>query len=156
MYVTRTFFLVLIFSIFSGVAEANKLDLCLESSLQKSHRLDQEESIRDCFENHKINRSFNSCLQLADKLEKALVSSRFEDEIRNLCFIESTLPESSESCMKATRKFKNPYTHDDAVFMCFQTFQDKMNKPLCLKHVSHMIFPLKKDYLKKHCNESFE
>lgn len=74
------------------------------------------------------------------------------EEINSICFYETTPAKDMNSCLAETKKFKNATNHDEAVFYCYQQFQDKLTAKDCLKTADQLIYPLKKEYLRQHCH----
>lgn len=83
-----------------------------------------------------------------------LNSSKLLEDLKSTCFYETTPSNDIGSCLKETQYFKNTLNHDEAVFYCFQQFQEKLSKNDCLKTAEQMVYPLKKEYLRQYCSDS--
>lgn len=137
----------------SAAANAGLSD-CLISASQQEHRLEKEDSVRFCFNKYKESTSKETCyLFFAQKVPK-LASTKLNEEINSICFYETTPAKDMNSCLIETKKFKNAINHDEAVFYCYQQFQDRFKQKDCLKTAEQLIYPLKKEYLQQHCNNS--
>ena len=94
------------------------------------------------------------CNSLNKKIISKLDSSLISENTSLICFYETNNSYTSlNACIEQTKKLKNPYNHDDALFYCYQQFQEKMTLAECLKTSKKMIFPTKQDYLAGHCYE---
>lgn len=134
-----------------SAAMAGELAQCLFSASEQPHRLEKENSVRHCFNQYKsyINKE-NCYLFLAQKVSK-MSSIKLSEDINAICFYDTSAPKSLNSCLKETKKFKSSGNHDEAVFFCYQQFQDKISQKDCLTAAEQMIYPFKKEYLRQHC-----
>lgn len=151
MNASRLIITILSVCFISAIAAATELARCLDSAVVQNHRLEKEDLIRYCYNKHKKNVDKKTCyLNLADKVSK-FSSIKLNEEINTICFYETTSAKSMDSCLSEARKFKNSTNHDEAVFYCYQEFQDLLSKKDCLKTAEQLIYPLKKQYLQQHC-----
>lgn len=154
MDVCRIITIILFIGLASLNSQADEIDLCLSEAVSQPHRLEKEEAVKLCFDKLKTKITKNTCYELIKKKVRRLDSSKLNEEITSLCFYETTAATDINSCITESKKFKSPYNHDDAVFFCYQQFQEKLDKNQCLKAADQMIFPLKKEYLQQHCNSN--
>ena len=132
-----------------NAANNSILNTCLNKSSSYTHRLEKENTIRNCFQDLKNHISRDNCFSSLDKFK---VSNGLSEELKSICFYETTLAKNFKGCLTETKKFKGSYNHDDAIFFCVQQFQDNVTSKDCLGAANQMIFPLKKQYLVQHCN----
>lgn len=120
--------------------------------LEREHRLDREAAIKDCYERYKSSLTKDLCYKTLKRVVIPMDSFTLTDNIRNICFYEAGPPASDfQSCLKESRQFTKASEHDEAVFYCYQQFQDKISKKDCLKAADQLIYPGKEDYLRQHC-----
>ena len=151
MKIIRLFILLVSCSI---GADAADLSRCLSLTAYKQHRLEKEDLIRSCFNQYKLVITKETCHSLLTKKVSKLASTKLSDEINALCFYDTTPAKDMNACLKDTKKFKSTANHDEAVFYCYQQFQDKLTQNECLKTADQLIYPLKKEYLQQHCNNN--
>ena len=139
--------------IFTSTLWASGIDTCIKTVLThpKLHRLEKEENIKSCFEINKSKMTQQTCFTNSKKVNQFIRSTLLQTQIKNTCFYDTQSFKNVASCLDATKNFTYATDHDDAVFYCYQTFQDKLNQNGCIDVAQKMIFPLKKDYLKRHC-----
>jgi hypothetical protein len=143
-----------LFAFCGANAMASNLSSCLSLAAIKEHRIDKEEAVRGCFNLHKNTINKDICYFSLDKKVSKKSSARLIEEMSSICFYETTLPNNLDTCLAETKSFKNSINHDDALFYCYQQFQDKIDAKTCLKIANLFVFPLKKTYLKQHCNSN--
>lgn len=136
-------------------AAENSFGTCMRTANRFEHRIDRMENIRNCFETEKKNLTAETCLAVVNQKIRDKYTTRFEDELRSICIYETTSLASLEKCEVQADKFRSSYNHDDAIFFCFQQFQEKLSKKQCLNSAAKLIFPLKRDYLKQHCKDNY-
>ena len=144
------------FILLAGVpswAAATGLSQCLARGEQREHRLDREASLRLCFDQHKGALTKELCFQHVAKSRTASASTTLSEELKAVCFYETSGFAAIRECLKDSGRFRAAGHHDEAVFYCFQMFQDKLTRKECLLTAKNMIFPAKKNYLSQHCNE---
>ena len=147
---------ITLFSIilFSQLLSATELSRCLNLAKERPHRLEKEESILSCFEKNKQQITRQTCYNSITKDITKAVSSKIAEQIRSICFYETTYSKDNDACIKDVEKFKNTINHDEALFYCFQQFQEKIDKKECIKIANKLIYPLKKEYLKQYCERN--
>ncbi|MEQ1721668.1 MAG: hypothetical protein ABL930_00740 [Pseudobdellovibrio sp.] len=133
---------------------AQELERCLNYATAQEHRLEKEDIIKICFDKFKTKINKSECYSYLNKKVKSLDSTKLNEEITSVCFYETSQTPDLNSCMSETKKFKSSNNHDEAVFYCYQQFQEKLSKADCLKTANQLIFPLKKEYLTNHCNNN--
>lgn len=148
----RALFVVLSL-LFSHAAFSSELDSCIKTVLSrpKLYRLEKEESIKNCFELNKAQIDQDTCFSKAKNLKNWVHSSQLQTQMLSTCFYETQPFKSVASCTRAAQNFTLAGDHDEAIFYCYQIFQEKLNQNQCIDLADKMIFPLKKDYLKRHC-----
>ena len=151
MHVSKYLFIFVLVLTGASSGLAGDLQNCLTVANKRTHRIDREEGVRFCFTQYKQSTDNNSCVNLLEKSKLKALSSSLKDEMRSLCFYETTPPKDIASCRKDAKKFKDSYNHDEAIFYCYEQFQEKISKKECLESAEDMIFPSKKEYLKEHC-----
>lgn len=114
--------------------------------------MDKEEFTRRCFDQFKNAMSKDTCFQSAERLH--LSSTRLTEELKSICFYETSEFSGLKECLKDTRRFRSAMEHDEGVFYCYQRFQDRLSKQQCLQTAHEMIFPAKREYLSAHCIEA--
>lgn len=141
-----------VFSLYQSTM-AHAIDNCLRLIVTKSdiHRIDKEDGIKNCFEINKAILTKEVCYQKAEIIKNTIHSSRLHSKILNTCFYDVGIFTNVKNCLAATRNFQLANDHDDAVFYCYQSFQESINQTSCLNVANELIFPMKKDYLKRHC-----
>lgn len=151
MHVYRIF-VSLIFSIFiSQSLMATEFARCLVSASERSHRLEKEESLLECFNKNKMNLSREICFKsITQNLPKS-ASGSFNEQLLSICFYETVISKDVNSCLHDSEKFKITINHDEAIFYCYQQFQEKISKKECLKIANKLTYPLKKEYFKQYC-----
>lgn len=154
MDVSRLIFSILSIYFISSTASARELSACLLSASYQEHRLEKEDSIRYCFNKYKDSINKETCYLFLAQKASQLASIRLSEEINSICFYETTPAKDMNSCLTETKKFKNSSNHDEAVFYCYQQFQDILTQKDCLKTAEQLIYPLKKEYLRQHCRNS--
>lgn len=139
--------------LFSYSAHSSELDSCIKTVLSKPKlfRLEKEESIKNCFELNKANMDQDTCFAKAKNLKNWVHSTQFQTQMISICFYDTKPFKSVASCIRAADNFSFANDHDEAIFYCYQTFQENLNQNQCISLADKMIFPLKKDYLKRHC-----
>lgn len=130
---------------------AGELARCLFTAGEQQHRLEKENSVRQCFNLYKTYINKETCYLFLDKNVSKLSSTKLNEDINSICFYETTAPRDLNSCLIETKKFKSSGNHDEAVFYCFQQFQEKITRKECLKAADKMIYPFKKEYLRGQC-----
>ena len=129
------------------------LDQCFKKVLQKTklHRIDKEDSLYNCLEIHKSNLTKDSCFKKVNKLNNFVHSAQLHTRLKTICFYEAGSFDTMNSCIKTSSQFELANEHDDALFYCYQSFQETISQTQCIGLANRLIFPLKKDYLKRHC-----
>lgn len=155
MNATRLIISILSIWLISTTAIAAELSDCLISASQQEHRLEKEDSIRFCFNKYKTSITKEICYLFLEQRVSKLSLRILNEEISSICFYETTPAKDMNSCLTETKKFKNATNHDEAIFYCYQQFQDRLTQKDCLKTAEQLIYPLKKEYLRQHCNNSF-
>lgn len=145
---------ILVIGFVSISLQASEIEQCLSYAISQEHRLEKEDAVKICFEKYKSKIDKNTCYDLIKKKVRSLDSSRLNEDITSTCFYDTTAAPDINSCLSESKKFKSSNNHDEAVFFCYQQFQEKLGKNECLKAAEQLIFPLKKEYLKQHCNNN--
>ncbi len=135
----------------SSAVVAGELARCLFSASEQQHRLEKENSVRQCFNQYKTYINKETCYLFLEKKVSKLSSTKLSEDINSICFYETTPPKNLGSCLVETKKFKNSGNHDEAVFFCYQQYQNKISRKECLNAAEQMIYPFKKEYLREHC-----
>lgn len=130
---------------------ANTLEKCLASTAYHEHRLDKENAVNYCFTRYKDSTNKKTCFGLVKKFKVLINNQRLLNRSTQVCFYEAGAFSNIKECLKETKRFAYAVDHDDAVFYCYQTFQDSTNKQQCLATAKEMIYFAKRDYLKNHC-----
>lgn len=149
--VCRMFFFIFAVALFGLKAPASDLGQCLYAANFNEHRLEKENSVRLCFDKYKSLISKESCYSYLDKKVAKLSSTNLSEDIKGLCFYDTTPAKDLNACATETKKFKVAANHDEALFYCYQQFQENISQKDCLKISGQMIYPSKKNYLKEHC-----
>lgn len=139
--------------LFSFSAFSAELDTCIKTVLSKPklYRLEKEESIKSCFELNKANIDQDTCFEKAKDIKNWVHSTQLQNQMLSTCFYDTKPFKSVAKCTAAARNFPLASDHDEAIFYCYQIFQENLNQNQCVDIADKMIFPLKKDYLKRHC-----
>jgi hypothetical protein len=141
--------------IFAGVsAGADELEKCLSSVSAMTHRIEREDAVARCFTNFTQTTGKDACFGHIEKFKSLVSSSHLNSLALNSCFYESVSYKSMRDCMQDTKLFKNANDHDEAIFFCYQTFQDRVNKEECTQAARKLVFPAKREYLLNHCLEN--
>lgn len=152
MNICRTIVSILSLYFFSTPALATELSRCLSTTSHQEHRLEKEDTILHCFNQYKKTLSYEGCSAALAKVKSKMSSTKLTEEIKSICFYETTTSKDMNSCMARTKLFKNSSNHDEAIFYCYLQYQNRMTKSDCNKTANKLIFPLKKAYLKQHCD----
>ncbi len=144
---------VILTLLFSHAAFSSELDTCIRTVLTrpKLFRLEKEESIKNCVELNKAKIDQNTCFSKVKNLKTWVHSTELQTQMTATCFYDTQQFKSVASCTQAARNFSFASDHDEAIFYCYQIFQENLNQNQCIDLADKMIFPLKKDYLKRHC-----
>ena len=148
----RSLLMALVF-VFAQAAFSSELDTCVKTVLShtKLYRIDKEESIKNCFELNKNKLNQDVCFEKAKNIRGWMHSSKLQTQMTSTCFYDTQPFKNVSSCLNATKNFTLAGDHDEAVFYCYQTFQENLNQDQCITVANQMVFPAKKDYLKRHC-----
>ena len=130
---------------------AGELARCLFSASEQQHRLEKENSVRQCFNQYKTYINKETCYLFLEQKVSKLSSFKLSEDINSICFYETTPPKSLGSCLTETKKFKSSGNHDEAVFFCYQQYQNRISQKECLTAAEQLIYPFKKEYLREHC-----
>lgn len=135
------------------VQAADTLLKCItHPRLEREHRLDREAAILACYERFKPSLQKDLCYKTLKRIVMPMDSFSLTDRVRNICFYDAgPAAKDIASCLKESRQFVKAAEHDEAVFYCYQQFQDSMSTKDCLKTADQLIFPGKEDYLRQHC-----
>ena len=150
MNVYRYILLFLAFCL-PALAEADALQTCLSNSVYHEHRIEKEDNVKFCFDKYKNSITQDSCFKTITKNSVLINNTQLYNFVTSVCFYETGNHANLDSCNAIAKKFKGGAEHDEALFYCYQTFQDRVSKKDCLKTSDKMIFPAKKEYLKRHC-----
>lgn len=135
----------------SSVTTAENINQCLSKAQSQSHRLDRLDEIKTCLTRYVSTLSKNECNSLVEKKSSLWGSIKLTEEARLLCFYETPNGPDIRSCLRDAKKIQDAPRHDEAVFYCYQQFQEKLSLDDCLFTARQMIYPVKMDYLKQHC-----
>lgn len=156
MNVTRQIFLILflVFSVFQ-IAQASELDHCLARvhQIKGTHIVTREEQVRTCFKNNKKNISANLCFRAVAQDPLVAKSINFKEEMNSFCFYQVAQFSTPRECMAKIQIFSSADNRDEAVFSCYQKFQNQIGRQLCLQMSEQMVFDEKKDHLQNRCFE---
>lgn len=145
-------FIVLLTLILTGFsAKASSMGSCLALAEAKVHRLDRLDEVKNCLTRYATTLSKNDCHSLVEEKSSDWSSIKLTEEAHSLCFYETSAEKDIRSCLRYTKKLQDASRHDEAVFFCYQQFQEKLNLDDCLYVARQMIYPVKTDYLKQHC-----
>lgn len=151
MDVCRIIILSLSFCLISLAVTAGELSQCLFAAGNQQHRIEKENAVRLCFTRYKDFINKDTCyLFLAQKVSK-LSSTKLNEDISAICFYETTPAKDLKACLLESKKFKSSGNHDEAVFYCYQQFQNLITQKDCLNAAEQMIYPFKKQYLQQQC-----
>lgn len=135
------------------ISTADELEKCLSSVGSKVHRLEREDAVTQCFTSFTPMTGKDACFGHVEKFKSLVSSTRLKNLALNSCFYESTAYRSMQDCMGDTKMFKKASDHDEAIFFCYQSFQERLNKDECSNAAKKLIFPAKREYLLNHCLE---
>lgn len=150
---------VLKYVLFLGLAftavqsQADELEKCLSTVGNHIHRLEREDAVARCFTSFAQITGKDACFGHIEKFKSLLTTARLKGLALNGCFYESSAYRTMQDCMSDTKLFKTASDHDEAVFFCFQSFEQRLNKTECTNTAKKLIFPAKRDYLMNHCLE---
>lgn len=137
----------------ASLAQADELEKCLSTVGNNVHRLEREEAVARCFTSFTQITGKDACFGHIEKYKSLISSARLKNLALNSCFYESSSYKTMQDCMGDTKLFKTANDHDEAVFFCYQSFEDRLNKNECKNTAKKLIFPAKRDYLMNHCLE---
>lgn len=147
----KNMFLFIIFISTSYSFAANSFQNCINKAEQKKHITDQMNETQDCFYQNKNYLNVNLCYKELEKNKVAKKSLDLTEDLKELCFYQTTEFDSASHCLKKAILFRNADDHDEAIFQCYQQFQSKLNKQQCISISKALIYPAKKDYFLQHC-----
>ena len=130
---------------------AASLEGCLQKSNSIEHRLERQDATRACFSLVTSGLKKETCFSILTRHKQLLNTSQLQQTGTSACFYESSAHTSIKDCLNSSTKFKGGVDHDEAVFFCYQNFQEKLSKKDCLMTAEHMVFSAKRDYLVRHC-----
>lgn len=146
--------MALIILFFAGLsAQGDTMERCLAQAEVKIHRLDKLDEVKNCLARYAATMSKSNCYSLIEKKSPDWSSIKLTEEARLLCFYETPTTKDIRSCLRYTEKLQDATRHDEAVFYCYQQFQENLSLDDCLLTARQMIYPVKTDYLKQHCLE---
>jgi hypothetical protein len=137
----------------SALLQADELEKCLASVSAGVHRLEREEAVARCFTSFTQMTGKDACFGHIEKFKSLINSTRLQNLALNSCFYESAGYKRMQDCMGDTKLFKKAGDHDEAVFFCYQSFEERLTKEECANTAKKLIFPAKRDYLLNHCLE---
>lgn len=128
---------------------------CLgNKNLRGLHRLDREVALRQCYARYKTSKK--TCYRTLKSVIGPQESLRLTEDIRSVCFYDAQpAARTVEDCVQEAAAFKVAAEHDEAVFYCYQQFQEKIDRRQCLKTARQLIYPAKEDYLTQHCRATY-
>jgi hypothetical protein len=150
---------VLKYVLFFGLAfsaafsQADELEKCLSAVSTSAHRLEREDAVARCFTSFTQMTGKDACFGHIEKYKSLVNSTRLQNLALNSCFYESTGYKTMQDCMGDTKLFKKASDHDEAIFFCYQSFEERLSKQECSNTAKKLIFPAKRDYLLNHCQE---
>lgn len=150
----KFFFLISLFfvcGIHPAFGMTSNLNQCLSLINFQEHRLEKQKTIRYCFNKYKSEIKRNDCFQSIETLFKNKKSIALKDNLNGICFYDTTSVLNMKDCLNDSKKFNNTNNHDEAVFYCVQQFQDNISQKDCQSAVEQLVYPLKKNYLKRYC-----
>lgn len=145
--------MMFILSVFSRGLMAADLGHCLAQAASIEHRIDREESFKFCFNKNKSSTKRELCFQNVEQRKDVIASMTLTEQLKSICFYETSSFLNIKDCVQDSGKFSSASDHDEAVFYCYQMFQDKLTKQQCQKTAKKMIFPAKREYLIQHCSD---
>jgi hypothetical protein len=134
-----------------SITTTENINQCLSKAQSLSHRLDRLDEIKACLTRHVSGLSKNECHSLVEKKSSLWGSIKLTEEARLLCFYETPSGPDIRTCLRDAKKIQDASRHDEAVFYCYQQFQEKLSLDDCLFTARQMIYPVKMDHLKQHC-----
>lgn len=137
----------------AALARADELEKCLSSVGTNVNRLEREDAVARCFTSFTQMTGKDACFGHIEKYKSLVNSTRLQNLALNSCFYESTGYKTMQDCMGDTKLFKKASDHDEAVFYCFKSFQERLNKDECTNTAKKLIFTAKREYLLNHCLE---
>ena len=135
----------------SILGQAAALDSCLTTASKIDHRLNRFDATLECFQKSKNAVSSDSCFLAVQNLKPGQTSIELNERLRSHCFYEASQFKTVELCLAKAEIFQLAINHDEAVFECYNQFQENLNQKQCLKLSELLKYPAKKDYLDAHC-----
>ena len=139
--------------ILGSVSQADELEKCLATVSTNTHRLEREEAVGRCFTSFTQMTGKDACFGHIEKFKSLVSSTKLSNLALNSCFYESAAYKTMQECMGDTKLFKTASDHDEAIFFCYQNFEERLNKDECTSAAKKLIFPAKREYLLSHCLE---
>lgn len=130
------------------------LGTCLARAESQGHRLDREEAVRNCFDKNKSLVKRDECFKQIRSNRSAQASETLKEDLKSVCFYETSSYSGINDCLLQSRRFRSSGDRDEAVFYCYQIFQDKLDKKQCLRVAENLIFASKREHLSQHCIEA--
>ncbi|MGZ3691985.1 MAG: hypothetical protein ACXVAX_10805 [Pseudobdellovibrio sp.] len=140
---------------FATPVQAAQLEKCLISAAEQEHRIDKENAVNYCFTTFKEKTTKADCFANIKKFKPLIYNSQsLTNNTTSICFYEAGTYSNIGDCLKDAGRFNYAGDHDDAVFYCYQSFQETITKKDCLLTADKLIYAGKRDYLKAHCLEN--
>lgn len=137
--------------LFSLLGHAASLDSCLATAAKNDHRLNRFDATFECFQKGKGAISSDSCFLAVQNLKPGQTTIEMNERLRSYCFYDASQFKSIKSCLNKANTFELAINHDEAIFECYNQFQENLNQKQCLKISELLKYPAKKEYLEAHC-----
>lgn len=138
----------------SSVFASEALDKCLDSAVYHEHRIEKEENVKYCFDKFKTSVSKAECYKAIEDHPRLISTYRLKLYAQNICFYDVNSHANLNSCIDEAERFIGASEHDEALFYCYQIFQDRTSKKDCLSVAKKMKFFAKRTYLENHCRKN--
>ncbi len=139
------------FIFMSYLGNATTLDLCLATAAKNDHRLNRFDATLECFQKSKSSIGSDSCFTAVQNLKPGQTSIELNERLRSYCFYDASQFKTIKMCLAKVNAFQLAINHDEAVFECYNQFQENLTQKQCLKISELLKYPAKKEYLKAHC-----
>lgn len=147
----KNLFVICSLLIISLLGEAAALDNCLATASKIDHRLSRFDATLECFQKSKNAVNSDSCFLSVQNLKPGQTTIELNERLRSYCFYDASQFKSIKSCLAKAATFQLAINHDEAVFECYNQFQENLNQKQCLKISELLKYPAKKEYLEAHC-----
>lgn len=132
-----------------------EIDSCLTDAKKMTRIIDKRQSIESCFQIHIKKISQHRCYELTNSLPEAKKNQDLSETLNSICFYQTTDFPDIKTCTSKADLFKVADNHDEAIFDCYRQLQSKVSQKQCIEISRKLIYPEKKSYMLRHCQNNY-